>query len=171
MGICSSQHLYHYLMGEGDALASILAQGLLPLSAMPENERWRQSEPFYRGLYAQMAEPVLGKPFTNSGVFLTPIDFRCIPDSPMARLGRIALPVSRLELTESLLTYELDGHRLVERCTPEGLERTAALWSTEMVQSWFGRNPQMLFFHVPQVAIFPERAIPVEPAWVEGGPA
>lgn len=171
MIVCSTDRLYHYLL-DGDAtLDSILEHGLLPLSDMPESERWQALERdmpgFYRDLYALFAEPVLRRPYSNSGVFLTPIDFRRMPDLPLAAHTRIAVPLAALDTWSAALTYELGGRRIVLPVSAATLEETARLWPEEMVRSWFGRDPGKLFLYVPQVASYREGGIRVRPEWVE----
>jgi|GEM_PF-4424800 len=67
------------------------------------------------------------------------------------------------------LTYELEGQRTVLPLTPSALERAAKTWTADLVTAWFNRNPQMMFYYVPQVAVFPENGIAVLPEWVEHG--
>jgi hypothetical protein len=171
MVVCSTTHLYHYLLHGDGLLESILEQGLRPLSAMPENPRWQQQSDFFRGIYSLLAEPVLKRPFTNSGIFLTPIDFRRLPGSSLERRTRIAVPVGAIPPDHAVLSYELDGNRVVLPLTPDKLAAVAQLWPAAMVTEWFGRNPNMNFFYVPQVAAVPEGGIAVQPAWVEPGNA
>ena len=164
--VCRVDTLYHYLLAGDDNLPGILSRGLLPLSAFPESERWQRFEPFYRWLYAQWAEPLLG-PFRNSGVYFTPIDFRRLPGSYLYKRTRIAVPLAALPAERAVLTYELDGQRIIAPLTTEALEQAAAIWSAEMVKAWYARNPNMSFYYVPQVAVFPEDGVPVQPGWVE----
>lgn len=166
--VCRVDVLYHYMLGGQEALPGILERGLLPLSAFPESERWRQLEPFFRSLYAEWAEPLLG-PFRNSGVFLSPIDFRQLPGSVLHNRTRIAVPLDAIPADRSVLTYELEGKRTVLPLTPSALEQAAAIWTADLVSEWFNRNPQMMFYYVPQVAVFPENGIAVQPEWVEHG--
>ena len=92
--VCSTDRLYHYLLGERADLAPILDHGLLPLSAMPQSARWQAVEAarpgIFRSLYGLFAEPLLGSEYRNSGVFLTPIDFRRLPDMTLALAPRLA---------------------------------------------------------------------------------
>ena len=44
MRVCTTECLYHYLLGEPAAAASILRTGLSPLSALPDRARWRAIE-------------------------------------------------------------------------------------------------------------------------------
>lgn len=174
MIVCETDRLYHYLLGGDEALPSILERGLLPLSAMPEHPRWQRSEralpAFYRQLYAQWAEPVLRRPYRHSGIFLTPIDFRRLPDLLLATRTRIVLPLSALDCQAATVTYEIDERRIVLPLTVENLEETARRWPADMVRAWFGRDRTKLFYFVPQVAVYQESgqgAIPVRPEWVE----
>lgn len=171
MWVCSTDCLYHYLLGEPAAAASILRTGLLPLSAMPDSARWREIEAARPGVFEQLyglfAEPILRQPYRNSGVFLTPIDFRRLPETHLALAARFAVPVAALPLDRAALTYELDGRRHVLPVTPEHLEHAAAQWTAERVREWFGRDRSRMFFFVPQVAVYPESGIPVRPEWLE----
>ncbi len=168
--VCRVDTLYHYLMGGDESLPGILDKGLLPASAFPESERWQRFESFYRSLYAQWAEPLLG-PFRNSGVYFTPIDFRLLPGTYLHRRTRIAVPLSEIPPEQAVLTYELDGRRTVVPLTAEALEEAAALWTADLVRAWYARNPNMSFYYVPQVAVFPDGGIAVHTAWVERAPA
>lgn len=168
--VCREDLLYHYLLGGEDHLPSILENGLLPLSTFRDSERWQRFGPFYRSLYAQWAEPLLG-PFRNSGVYFTPIDFRRLPGSFLYNRTRIAVPVASILADRSILTYELEGRRTVVPLTPAALEQAAATWTADLVNAWFNRNPRMAFYYVPQVAVFPDGGIAVQPDWVERGGA
>lgn len=171
MQVCSTERLYHYLLNGEESLPAILANGLLPLSAMPESSRWRQLEAehpgFYRGLYAQFAEAVLRRPYSNSGIFLTPIDFRLLPELALVRVARISFPLDAIERESAVLTYADDGARVALPLTPETLAATARRWPSEAVRAWFGRDRSKLFFHVPQVAVYREGGIPVRAEWLE----
>jgi hypothetical protein len=171
MIVCQNDRLFHYLLGGKDALPGILERGLQPLSSFPESEAWRRMEEalpgFYRMIYETFAQPVLRRPYSNSGVFLTPIDFRLMPGSLLARHARIAVPVDAVDPDWAALTYVLDEARVSLPLTAAHLEQAAALWMDEMVGEWFARNPQMMFFYVPQVAVYQDGGIPVQPGWVE----
>jgi hypothetical protein len=171
MQVCRTDRLYHYLINGEEALSAILAAGLLPLSAMPESPRWQQLASvrpgFYRDLYAQFAEPVIRRPYSNSGIFLTPIEFRLLPGLALATALRIAVPLAAIERESAALTYEGGGERVILPLTPETLLETARQWPAEVVRAWFGRDRSKIFFHVPQVAAYQEGGIPVSPEWVE----
>ena len=171
MVVCRTDRLYHYLIGGEGALAAILERGLLPLSAQPESVRWRAIERewpgFYRGIYATFAEPLLQRPYRHSGVFLTPIDFRRLPDLPLAATARIALPLAAVERDSAALTYVLEDRRLVLPLTPGTLAEAARRWPAAMVRAWFGRDQSKLFWFVLQVAVYQEGSIPIREEWVE----
>ena len=173
MQVCSTDHLYHYLINGEAVLSAILANGLLPLSAFPEGQRWRDLEAmrpgFYREIYALFAEPIVRRPYSNSGVFLTPIDFRLLPDLILARVTRIALPLVAIEHESAALTYVRDEERVTLPLSPESLAETARLWPAEAVRDWFARDRSKVFFYVPQVAAYQDGGIPVRPEWVERG--
>jgi hypothetical protein len=143
--------------------------GLRPLSDFPESERWRQLEAeapgFYERLYALVAEPVLGLPYTGSGVFLTPLDFRDLTGTLLHGRDRIAVPLERVDATRAVLTWEVE-ERVSLPLGREALERAAAEWPAGRVREWFGRDRTRLFFHVPQVAAYGGR-IEVRPEDVE----
>ena len=172
--VCRTDRLYHYLLGEPPDVAPILAHGLLPLSAMPQSAKWRAVEAarpgIFRSLYGLFAEPVLGSEYRNSGVFLTPIDFRLLPDMTLALAPRVALPLSAVPVEHSALTYELGGHRHVSPVTAAKLARTAEIWTENLVREWFGRDRSMMFDYVPQGAVYPEGGIPVRSEWFEAAP-
>lgn len=164
----------HYLLGEPTNLAPILDHGFLPLSAMPQRAKWQAVEAARSGifpsLYGLLAEPVLGSEFRNSGVFLTPIDFRLLSDMTLALAPRVALPLSSVPLEHSALTYELGGHRQVFPVTAASLARTAETWTENWVREWFGRDRSMMFDYVPQGAVYPEGGIPLRAEWFESAP-
>ncbi|MCP4288543.1 MAG: hypothetical protein GY792_29660, partial [Gammaproteobacteria bacterium] len=100
--VCSTTHLFHYMFNPNqEALDSFLQNGILPLSDFPESERWKQLEAhmpgFYEKLYNMMAKAVLQKPYANSGVFITPIDFRLLPGSYLHDKPRFRIPVERID--------------------------------------------------------------------------
>lgn len=169
--VCSSERLYHYLLGDEIDLSSILDQGLLPLSSRQDSSRWKEIEAWRRGFYEQIydafARPVLHIPYTNSGVFLTPIDFRSTSTGTLRERPRFAIPLDAVDPTTSALTYVLDGRRVVRPLTPDTLEEAAAIWSEKLVQEWFGKDPSMMFFYVPQVAAYHEGGIRVRHEWLE----
>ncbi len=167
MAVCKTDRLYHYLLGGDSVLDSIRQQGLLPLSDLPPVEHWHETMAFYRALYEGLVQPYLKKPWVNSGVFLTPIDFRAIPGSLLANRTRVAVPLSAIPVDSAVLTYQTDGPRTGMACTAENLKATADRWTAEMVQTWFGRDRTKLFFHVPQVAVYQLGGLRIDPAWIE----
>jgi hypothetical protein len=169
--VCSAERLYHYLLGDNADLASILDQGLLPLSSRQDSSRWKEIEAwrpgFYRKIYEDFAMPVLHVPFTNSGVFLTPIDFRSMPTGRLRERPRFTIPLDVVDPAASALTYVLAGRRVVRSLSPDTLEEASAIWSEELVRAWFGKDPSMVFYYVPQVAAYQEGGIRVRPEWLE----
>ncbi len=111
MSVVRSDYLYHYLLAGEGHLESIRQHGLLPLSDLPRSERRQQLAAFYQNLYTALAEPVLKRPYVNSGVFLTPIDFWAMPGASLASRTRVAVPLRALDPKTTLLTYELDEQR------------------------------------------------------------
>ena len=169
--VCSTERLYHYLLGDDVDLTSILDQGLIPLSSRLDSRRWKEIEAwrpgFYEQIYDAFARPILQVPYTNSGIFLTPIDFRSMSTGKLRGRPRFAIPLDALDPATSALTYVLGGCRVVRPCAPDTLEETAAIWSEDLVQAWFGKDPSMMFLYVPQVAAYQEGGIRVRPEWLE----
>jgi hypothetical protein len=145
--------LFHYLLGD-----SRPQPVLRPLSDFPDSERWqaiqRAVPGHYEALYRAWAEPVLLRPYQNSGVFLTPIDFRRVPGTILTDRPRVSVPVDAVDPEWAVLTYEWRGERVSRRLSREALADAAALWGVEDIRRWFGRDPQRLFFYVPQVVTY-----------------
>lgn len=165
--VCSTDTLYHYLFSpDPDAVASILKNGLHPLSDFPDSPRWVQIQNVYPGffewLYGKFAEPVLKRPYTNSGIFLSPIDFRCMPDSLMYDKLRIEVPLERIDPVWAALSYVIDDQRLSFPLSPDTLEATAEIWTEDKVTRWFGVDTSRLFFYVPQVVTYQPGGIQVD---------
>ena len=100
--VCREEEVvYHYVLSDVADAPSIVAHGLLSLSAMPESRRRQAIEATlprcFRSLFGPFAEPILRRPYRTSGVFLTPIDFRRMPGAWPAKAGRFALPPGRPE--------------------------------------------------------------------------
>lgn len=166
MRVCSTSHVYHALLNpEFEKVAAILQNGLRPLSDFPDSERWQQLERelpgFYQNLYASIAQPVLHKPYSNSGIFVTPIDFQKLPTSFMKDKTRVKIPITRLDPEYCVLTYVLDDERVSLPLTAENLEHTAELWDADKVNAWFAKDPTKIFFYVPQIAVYQPQGIPV----------
>ena len=160
MGVISTTRLFHYALHAGADLSGIAREGLRPLSDFPESERWLEIEAeipgFFEALYERVARPVLGLPYENSGIFLTPIDFRALPGTLLHDRDRLAVPVDRIDASRAVLTWDL-GERVALPFGPAALGEAAALWDEELVRAWFARDPTRLFFHVPQVATYQGR--------------
>lgn len=172
MRVCSNQVLYHSLLNPGfDLIESFLEKGLRPLSDFPESERWQQIQTHLPGIFEQLyelfARPVIQKPYLNSGIFLSPIDFQLLPDSLMHNKTRIRVPLERIDPAYAALTYVLDEQRIALPFTQENLEQAAQIWSAEMVRRWFAVDRNRLFFYVPQVAVYQPEGIPVYPEDIE----
>jgi hypothetical protein len=167
MLVCSTDTVFHALLNpEFDKVEAILANGLRPLSDFPESERWQELEKhmpgFYRKLYADIAQPVIQKPYSNSGIFVTPIDFQKLPTSIMHSKTRINIPISRLDPDYCVLTYVLDENRISLPLTLENLEKVAGIWTDEMVEAWFAKDHSKIFYYVPQIAVYQPQGIPVQ---------
>lgn len=166
MKVCSTEFAFHsFLNKQDDQLPSTLANGLRPLSDFPDSQRWKRIEAsvpgFYEGLYNAVAKPILGKPYANSGVFLSPIDFRLLPDSMLFDAKRIRIPLSRLDPAYSVLTYVWNDQRVSLPLTSETLAATAELWVDKNVMEWFAKDINKMFFYVPQIAAYQPGGIPV----------
>jgi hypothetical protein len=135
--------------------------GLRPLSDFPESERWQQLEAqmpgFYRNLYAMIAEPVLGRPYENSGVFITPIDFRVVTNTYLSDKPRYRIPIDRIAGDSAILTYVIDDERINLPFTPQNLSVASGIWTEDLIRAWFGRDQTKVFFYVPQVAAYQGR--------------
>ena len=172
MQVCSTEYVYHALLNTGDEIiASILTNGLRPLSDFPDSERWQQINKqmpgFFENLYEMVARPVLQKPYLNAGVFVSPIDFRRLPDSLMYNKTRVKIPISRIDPADACLTYVLDEERISLPFTPENLQKVAELWTADRVTTWFAKDNSKIFFYVPQIAVYQAGGIPVEPTDIE----
>jgi hypothetical protein len=162
MRVCSTTHLYHYFFEpEAGALDSILHEGIRPLSDFPDSERWKQLEEhipgFFEGVHQLITPPVLEQPYANSGIFLTPIDFRLLPETSLHDKARFVIPIERIDPATSVLTYVVDDERVNLPFSGDRLEETAARWDGELVTTWFGIDPTKVFFFVPQVAAYQGR--------------
>ncbi len=172
MQVCSTTHLYHYLLNPEEKLnESILSQGLRPLSHFPNSSRRQIIEAklpgFFEKLYVNWCKSVVGKPYTNSGVFFSPIDFRLLPDSLLSNTARIRVPLDRLEPDWSCLTYEHKRNRISLPLNTANLESTASLWDERMILGWFAKNPNRLFYYVPQVVTYQPGGIQVHTKEIE----
>jgi len=172
MIVCSTKNVYHALLNpEFDKVEAILKDGLRPLSDFPDSDRWKQLEEhmpgFYKKLYEEIAQPIINKPYSNSGIFVTPIDFQKLPGSIMNNKTRLTIPMARLDPDYCVLTYVLNEKRESLKLTPENLEKAADIWTDEMVQTWFAKDPSKIFFYVPQIAVYQPHGIPVQREEVE----
>ena len=167
--VISQTRLFHYALTPQSDFEEIVHDGLRPLSDFPESERWRQIAAelpgFFERVYELVAAPVLETPYANSGIFLTPIDFRALPGSLLHDRPRVAVPIDRIDAQRAVVTWDL-GERVSLPFGPAALAQGAALWDAALVEEWFGRDQSRLFFHVPQVASYQER-VRVEPGDVE----
>ena len=160
--VCSTTHLFHYLFNPNEeALNSFIEDGIRPLSDFPESERWQELEAqmpgFYENLYNMMAKSVIQKPYTNSGIFITPIDFRLFPDSYLHDKPRFLIPIERIDLELTVISYVIDEERLSFPFNAANRQKVADLWDAEMVQAWFAKDNTKVFFYVPQVAAYQGR--------------
>ncbi|HUF39578.1 MAG TPA: hypothetical protein VMN57_13715 [Anaerolineales bacterium] len=171
--VCSTTHLFHYMFNPDPAAErSFLEAGIRPLSDFPDSERFKQLQEhmpgFYENLYRMFAEPVLQKPYPNSGIFVTPIDFRLLPGTYLHEKPRFNIPTDRLDPAWTILTYVLDDQRVSLPYSPDTLKQTADLWDEDRVRQWFGIDNTKVFFYVPQVAAY-QGVITVTQGDFEGG--
>ncbi len=175
MQVCSTTHLFHYsFSADAEHVSAILDTGIRPLSDFPDSPRWRELEAempgFYRRLYSMLAEPVLGLPYTNSGVFVTPIDFSLLPGTFLHDKPRFRLPVDRFDPARSVVTYVLDDDRSSFALSEDTLRRAADIWDADLVRTWFAKDTSKAFFYVPQVVTYQGR-VAVETGDYEPGGA
>lgn len=168
MSICATDVVYHYFFQpDPDTIESVLQSGLRPLSDFPTSERWQQIQThmpdFFQTLYNRMVEPILKKPYPNSGIFLTPIDFYQLPETILAQRPRVRIPVDRIDAEWAILTYELKQSRAAEKLSMQVLQQTADMWSEDLIREWFGKDPSRVFYFVPQVAAYQPGGIVVLP--------
>ena len=167
MRICSTEYVYHALLNpEFDKVESILNNGIRPLSDFPESDRWKQIEEhmpgFYKKLYEGIAQPIIQKPYSNSGIFVTTIDFQKLPDSFMNNKTRIKIPIKQLDPSYCVLTYVISEERVSLELTQENLEKAAEIWTANMVRKWFAKDNTKIFYYVPQVAVYQPQGISVQ---------
>ncbi len=160
--VCSATHLFHYLFDpDPEALDSFLKKGIRPLSDFPASERWKQLQEhmpgFYKELYAMMAEPVLKKPYVNSGIFITPIDFRLLPGTFLHAKPRFRIPIERIDPQMTVITYAIDDERVILPFNAENCQNVVELWDADMVKCWFAVDKTKVFFYVPQAAAYQGR--------------
>lgn len=172
MRVCSTEYVYHAMLNpEFDKVEAILKDGLRPLSDFPESDRWKQLEKhmpgFYQNLYEGIAKPITKKPYSNSGIFVTTIDFQKLPDSFMNNKNRIKIPVAELDPVFCVLTYVLNEERVALELTQENLEKAAQIWEADKVMEWFAKDPTKIFYYVPQVAVYQPQGIPIRREYLE----
>jgi hypothetical protein len=164
MQVVSTTHLFHYLFNEAeDTLSSMLENGLCPLSDFPDSQRWKDimayKADFFETIYENFAKPIINKPYENSGVFLTPIDFYNLPNTFLFDKRRIAVPVERIDAEYSVMTYVYEDERVSLAFDKENLQNVAELWQEDLVREWFGKDQTRVFFYVPQLVTY--RRVPV----------
>ena len=168
MTVIDTNNLYHYsFQAVSDGMQQIMTEGLRPLSDFPESQRWQEIESHMPGFYQMLYETmgglqIIGKPYTNSGIFLTPIDFRQLPDSVLYDKPRLRIPLSRIDTGNAFLMYVLNDQRISLPVTPETLQETARIWTAAMVTQWFAKDTSKIFFYVPQIAVY-QGHITIEP--------
>lgn len=166
MEVCRVDVAFHYLLrGDEQSADAMIAEGIVPLSCRPNSDTWktieREAPGVFEEIYDELARPALGTDYTHSGIFLTPIDFRAMPDLPLATVPRFRIAVTRLEPETSALSFVLDERRHSLRLTADNLEWAASIWSGERVREWFGKRPDRMFWFVPQIACYPDAPLTV----------
>ncbi len=175
MQVCSTEYVYHALLNTDDSIVDfILSNGLRPLSDFPDSPRWKQINEampgFFENLYQMIGQEVLNRPYRNAGVFVSPIDFKLMPNgSPMAKYTRVRIPIERIKPDDAVLTYVLDDKRVNLPLNTKNLQHCAEIWTAEMVQEWFGRDQSKIFYYVPQIAVYQEGGIPIQASDIEYG--
>jgi hypothetical protein len=165
--VCSTDYVYQYFFQcNADTLNRILDDGRLrPLSDFPESARWQGLEAekpgFYKNLYDMIGKPIINKPYKNSGVFMSAIDFDKLPDAYLHGKPRFKIPVSRLDPDWSVITYVWYDERIIADLHNDNLQRVANFWTEDNVRKWFGADPGKVFFHVPQVAAYQPEGVHV----------
>jgi|GEM_PF-1735185 len=170
--VCSTTHLYHYVFNEeSDTLASMLEIGMRPLSHFPESERWKKIQEhipgMFKNLYENFVQSVIQKPYSNSGIFVTPIDFYRLPGTYLHDKTRIAIPVASLDPGWSAIMYVLDDERHSLALNQETFQSAAEIWHEDMVREWFGKDKSKVFFYVPQVVTYQPDGIPITEDFIE----
>jgi hypothetical protein len=165
--VCSTTSVFHYFFDPSeDAIASVLRDGLRPLSDFPDSERWQQIEAampgFYENLYISIAQPIIQQAYSNSGVFLTPIDFYQMENTLLADKPRLRIPLSRLDAAWTCVTYVLQDERETVILSETALDDVAKIWTDDLVREWFGKDTSKLFFYVPQLAVYQAGGVRVE---------
>jgi len=157
--VCSTTHLFHYLLNENeDTLQSMLANGLRPLSYFPDSPRWKQLQEhapsMFNWIYENFAQPIIQKPYQNSGIFITPIDFYKMEETWLHDKARIAVPKDLIDPEWAAITYELEGQRISLPFTDESLTLITDIWDEQHVREWFGKDSSKVFYYVPQIVTY-----------------
>lgn len=109
----------------------------------------------FADLYAEMARAVLGwDEAPTSGIFLTPLDFRAIPGHALAAVERLEIPLVSIVAECSVLTFAAEDGRVSKPLDAGTLSAAVAAWPASRIAEWFGRDPERLFWHVPQVVSY-----------------
>ena len=86
----------------------------------------------------------------------------------MNNKSRFKIPIVRLDPDYCVLTYVIEEERVSLSLTADNLEKTAEIWTAEMVQTWFAKDPSKMFYYVPQIAVYQPQGIAVNREDVEG---
>ena len=169
-----ADRVFHYLLRPGtSAVPDILEKGLLPLDVVDPArlEQINRSRPdVFRILFKEFASRVLPpSAFRHTGIFLTPIDFRLLPKHPLAGALRIGVPIEAIDGTQATVTWAGPWPRVSLPFGRSALERARGAWTPPLIREWYGKDPTMNFFQVPQVVTYQE-SVSVRPEWVERSP-
>jgi hypothetical protein len=85
----------------------------------------------------------------------------------MNNKSRFKLPIARLDPDYCVLTYVLQDKRVSLPLTSANLEKTAEIWTTDMVETWFAKDLSKMFYYVPQIAVYQPQGIAVNREDVE----
>jgi hypothetical protein len=167
--VCSTTHVFHYMFNQqADTVESMLKHGIRPLSDFPESERWQEIQHhmpnFFEKLYEMIAEPIIQKPYGDSGIFVTPIDFYELPNTYLHDKERIAIPIERIDSKWAAATYIVDEERQTFALNQQVLQDIAELWREDWVREWFGKDQTKVFFYVPQIVTYQANGIPITEA-------
>ena len=97
---------------------------------------------------------MIQKPYLNSGVFLTPIDLKLLPDSIMSNKCRLEIPIAKIDPEWAVITYVYNDKRISLTFSKNNLENSSKLWNKQLVERWFGVDRERLFYYVPQIVTY-----------------
>lgn len=72
---------------------------------------------------------------------------------------RLRIPLNRVDPAKSVLTYKQLGQRRSFLLSEDALVKAAQLWSPAEIEAWLGKDPEKLFYFVPQVVTYQGRVL------------